>query len=89
MQYVAVSFGKLNFAAKLFADKIHGLEAAILGLVDVLHLARSLPAQGHRLHSHWDYGGEIDVQDGQVIFFNSVLELQKRHSWLQLDNLKE
>ena len=89
MQYVAVSFWQLNFAAELFADKIHGLEAAILGLVDVLHLARSLPAQCHRLHSHWDYGGEIDVQDGQVIFFNSVLELQKRHSWLQLDNLKE
>ena len=90
MQYVAVSFGQLNFAAKLFADKIHGLEAAILGLIDILHLACPLPAQCHWLHRHWDYGGEIDVQDGQVIFFNSVLELKKCHdSRLLLENLKE
>ena len=75
MQNVAISFGQLNFAAKFFADKIHGLKAAILGLVDVLYLACSLPAQCHRLHSHWDYGGEIDVQNGQIIFFNGVLEL--------------
>ena len=75
MQYVAVSFGELNFAPKLFADKVHGLEAAIFGLIDVLHLARPLPAQGRGLHRHWDYGGEIDVQDGQVIFFNGVLKL--------------
>ena len=79
MQYVAISFGELNFAAKLFADKIHSLEAAILGLIDVLHLTRPFPAQCHRLHRHWDYGGEIDVQDGQVIFFNGVLERQKCH----------
>ena len=79
MQYVAVSFGQLNFAAKLLADKIHGLEAAILGLIDVLNLTCPLPAQRHWLHSHWDYGGEIDVQDGQVILFDGVLELQKCH----------
>ena len=79
MQYVAVTFGQLYFAAKLFSNKIHGLEAAILGLIDILHLACSLSAQCHGLHCHWDYGGEIDVQDGQVIFFNGVLERQKCH----------
>ena len=90
MQYIAVSFGELNFAAKLLADKIHGLEAAILGLIDVLNLTCPLPAQRHWLHSHWDYGGEIDVQDGQVILFDGVLELKKCHdSRLLLENLKE
>ena len=52
MKSEAVTLGELDLGPVPYPHQVHGLEGAVLGLVDFLHL-HTLPA--HRLlpHAHW------------------------------------